>query len=208
MPAIYVASPHPATWPLERLEAACQKRTQTRGGPGGQHRNRTASGVFATLELAAAPGSRAISPGEVVALTGEATEQRSQHRNREVAFRRLRFVLAWSVRTGSPLDRGDPNDTPHPSAVEPHDVPDDEEERIRRAYEGTALKLADSNPDKPAVLALLLNDWLAAGGQPSLVGAFWKVSTSRVVAAVRSVPTAWTWANRVRAHHDRPPLHR
>lgn len=203
MPVVLMASPHPATWPATRLEAVCQTRSQTRSGPGGQHRNRTASGVFATLQVTAAEGSRAAAPGEALAFTGEATEQRSQHRNRELALRRLRYVLACSIRTMSSLDP-----TEADKSTEDGGDQNGLEETIRKKYQGTALKLADDNSDKPALLAVLLNDWLVAGGQPSLVGRHWNVSTSRVVAAVRSVPQAWTWANRVRAHHDRPPLRR
>ncbi len=173
-------SPHPAVLEIDELLARCEFRTQSRSGPGGQHRNRTASGVFVTYR-----------PAEV---TAEATEQRNQHRNREVAIRRLRFILAVSLRTHSPLTRA-------------ADVlSDTSEQAVRDRYRGTPLKLAEDNVMKPAVLALLLNDLYVAGGQPSLVAPLWNASTSRVVSFLRTYPAAWTLVNRIRAHHHRKPL--
>ncbi|EMI52306.1 peptide chain release factor family protein [Rhodopirellula sallentina] len=173
-----VASPHPAVWDLDELLKKCEVRTQARGGPGGQHRNRTASGVFITFR-----------PAEI---TAEATEERNQHRNRDVAFRRLRYLLAVSLRTRSPLDDG--------KAI------DAAEKAVRDRFRGSPLKLAEQNEAKPAVLALLLNDLHVGGGQPSLVAPFWKVSTSRINACLRSHRPALTLVNRIRDHHSRGPL--
>ncbi len=175
-----VASPHPAVWAVDELVGKCEFRMQTRSGPGGQHRNRTASGVFVTYR-----------PAEI---TAEATEQRNQHRNRDVAIRRLRYVLAISLRTISPL------------AAEVNSPPETLEQAVRERYHGSPLKLAEDNLLKPAALALLLNDLHVAGGQPSLVAPSWKVSTSRIVAFLRTHHPAWTLVNRIRAHHDRKPL--
>jgi ribosome-associated protein len=64
----------------EALLAQCRVETFTAGGPGGQHQNRTESGV----RLVHLPtGVRAI-----------AREERSQHRNRAIALTRLREKLA------------------------------------------------------------------------------------------------------------------
>ena len=175
-----VTSPHPAAWSVDELLKTCEFRMQSRSGPGGQHRNRTASGVFVTFP-----------PAEI---TAEATEQRNQHRNREVAIRRLRYVLAVSLRSTSPL------------ATEGTSPPDQVEQFVRDRFRGSPLKLADDNSFKPAVLAMLLNDLHVAGGQPSLVAPSWKVSTSRIVALLRTHHPAWTLVNRIRAHHDRKPL--
>lgn len=180
LPLTGVAAPHPSVWTVEDLLNQCDFRMQSRSGPGGQHRNRTASGCFVTFR-----------PAEI---TAEATEQRNQHRNRELAIRRLRFVLAVSLRTASPLDLT-------------VDLPPDElEQAIRIRFYGTPLKLAEDNVLKPAVLALLLNDLHVAGGQPSLVAPLWKVSTSRIAALLRTHSPAWTLVNRIRDHHGRGPL--
>lgn len=169
--------PHFCVLGIDTLLQQCDLRTQRRSGPGGQHRNKTSSGVFLTHR-----------PTDCV---GEATERRSQAQNREVALDRLRFTLAIEIRTPSPLDR---------------DHGDPDESAIRLRYHGHSLRLNDANEDKPAVLSLVLNDLWAAGGQPSLVADLWGVSTSRIVGLVRSVPAALTWVNRVRAHHKRWPL--
>jgi hypothetical protein len=158
----------------------CDLRTQRRSGPGGQHRNKTSSGVFLTHR-----------PTGVV---GEATEKRSQAQNRDVALQRLRFLLAIELRTPSPLD---------PSIWQPEAL----EDAMRRRYRGHSLRLNDSNPDKPALLALLLNDLWVAGGQPSLVATAWSVSTSKLVTFIRSHGPGLVWVNRVRGHHERLPLH-
>lgn len=76
---------HPAGWSDERLLRNCQIRFVRRSGPGGQHRNKVASGVQLHYR-----------PAGVIA---EANERRSQAENRHVALRRLRLQLAVGVRT-------------------------------------------------------------------------------------------------------------
>ncbi len=175
-----IDAPHPAVLAPESLLAGCDLRTQRRSGPGGQHRNKTSSGVFLTHRESG--------------LIGEATERRSQAQNRDVALQRLRFIFALELRTPSPLDkvlyRGC-------SA----------EETFRSRYTKHNLRLADHNPDKPALLALLANDLWVAGGQPSLVAVPWKVSTSKLVTFIKSHAAALAWVNRIREHHAKLPLH-
>ncbi len=175
-----VGAPHPALLDEETLLRQCELRTQRRSGPGGQHRNKTSSGVFLTHRP--------------TGLVGEATERRSQAQNREVAYSRLRYVLAIEIRTPSPL-----GETPGPTCQS--------EQALRDRYRNHSLRLNDANQDKPAVLALVMNDLWTAGGQPSLVADLWSVSTSKLVMLLRSYPPALTWVNRVRAHHERLPLH-
>src|SRR6056297_1478292 len=81
---------HPAVVDPQDLLTDCDLRTQRRSGPGGQHRNKTSSGVF--LEH------------RPTGLIGEATERRSQHQNRDVALQRLRMRLAVHVRTRASPD--------------------------------------------------------------------------------------------------------
>ncbi len=108
MPVIQVDSPHPAVTPVDELLSQCGLRTQRRSGPGGQHRNKTSSGVFLQHQ-----------PTGIVA---EATERRSQADNRLVALTRLRFRLAVELRTRSPLD----DDT----------LPSDAEDQLRQRFGG------------------------------------------------------------------------
>ena len=78
--------PPPPAWihPDELLLRDCDMTFFTAGGPGGQHRNKTESGVRLTHRPT----------GIVVA----ATERRSQHQNREEALARLRQKLAERAR--------------------------------------------------------------------------------------------------------------
>jgi RF-1 domain len=179
MKVVQVAGPHPATIDPQRLLDVCELRTQRRGGPGGQHRNKTCSGVFLFHE-----------PTNVV---GEATERRSQADNREIALQRLRYRLAVEVRTQSRFDRS--------LELEPP-----EELALREQYQGTALKIAERNDAKPGVIALLLNDLHAAGGQPRAVSALWQTSTSAIVRLIQSHSPAFVFLNEIRGHHGRGPL--
>lgn len=172
----WVVAPHPAVLDSDRLLAQCGLRTQRRSGPGGQHRNKTSSGVFLQHE-----------PTGIV---GEATERRSQADNRAVALGRLRHRLAVEVRTTSALDGAAIGD----------------ETALRDRYRGTALRIADRNDAKAGVLALVLNDLHACGGQPSAVAPIWRTSTSSIVRFVKSHPPAFAWLNAVRDHHGRRPL--
>ena len=175
-----VDAPHPAVIDVATLSNQCDLRTQARSGPGGQHRNKTSSGVFLTHR-----------PTGIVA---EATERRSQAQNRDVALQRLRYLLATEIRTLSPLDPVCSNDDPL-------------ESDLRQRYHRHSFRLSDANIDKPGVLALVMNDLWVAGGQPSLVATQWGVSTSKIVALLRSFAPALIMVNRVRSHHERLPLH-
>jgi hypothetical protein len=147
-----------------------------RSGPGGQHRNRTSSGIF----LEHRPSG----------ITAAATERRRQGHNRSVATSRLRFQLAIDLRTPSV------SDTPACGR----------EAIVRDQYFGHPLRIGDDNPDKPAVLALILNDLHAAAGQPSLVAKLWKTNTSRIVALLKTHRPAFELVNRIRRSHDRRSL--
>ena len=169
---------HPSLLPADVLLSQSELRTQRRSGPGGQHRNKTSSGVFLHHR-----------PTGVVA---EATERRSQADNRVMALARLRYRLALEIRTTSLLDATD--------------LPAEEEE-LRQRMHGSKLRLSDRNEEKPAVLALLLNDLHAAGGQPSMVARLWGTSTSSLVRIVKSHAPAFVLLNSFREHHRRAPLH-
>jgi hypothetical protein len=71
--------------PVDRLLTDCEFERTRRGGPGGQHRNKTESAIVVTHR-----------PSGVI---GQASERRSQHANRTVAVERLRVNLALAVRT-------------------------------------------------------------------------------------------------------------
>lgn len=170
--------PHPAVLTDEDLLVNCELRTQRRSGPGGQHRNKTSSGVFLSYAT--------------LGIVAEATERRSQAANRRVALTRLRYALALAVRTRSPLDGEQPVD--------------ERETELRARLYGKSLRLSDRNDAKPGVLAMLLNDLHAAGGQPSLVAPRWATTSSGMVRLLKSHHPAFELVNRIRMHHGRRPL--
>ncbi len=176
MPVETQAAPHPATLPVASLLDQCELRTQRRSGPGGQHRNKTSSGAFLLHR-----------PTGIVA---EATERRSQAENRDVALARLRLRLAVEIRSPSILD----------GAV------NGDEQTLREQFCGSGLRIGINNPAKPAVLALVLNDLHASGGQPSAVAPQWRTTTSAVIRFVKTHPPAFALLNAIRRHHGRGPL--
>ncbi len=88
-------------------EEAIEESFSTTGGPGGQHANRSATGVTLRVDLSNTP-----LPDDVLArLTGRlgtstitttATESRSQWRNRSIARKRMAELLEEASRTAKP----------------------------------------------------------------------------------------------------------
>jgi len=72
----------------EQLLAECRIETFRSGGPGGQHQNKTESGV----RLTHLPSG----------ITVTARDSRSQHRNRQIALARLREALEERARPETP----------------------------------------------------------------------------------------------------------
>jgi len=70
--------------PDDLLKQEVETETTRRGGPGGQHRNKTESGVRLRHRT--------------TGVMAEASERRSQHENRRVALDRLRAALALEIR--------------------------------------------------------------------------------------------------------------
>ena len=76
---------HPAALAPAKLLAECVVRRQRRSGPGGQHRNKVDTAVVLVHQP--------------TGIRSEATEQRSQATNQQVAIHRLRVKLAIQVRS-------------------------------------------------------------------------------------------------------------
>jgi len=171
-----IVAPHPSILPIDILLGQCRQTALRRGGPGGQHRNKVSSAVLVLHEP--------------TGVSAEANERRDQSQNRKYAIERLRLRLALLLRTIR-LET---------SAIDPL------EQSIRDAWQGRPLKLAESNFDRSAVMALILDDLHRAGGQPSLVAAAWKVSTTSIVQLLVSHPPAFQLVNRWREHHGRSAL--
>lgn len=83
---------HPADLTPAKLLAECVVRRQRRSGPGGQHRNKVETAVVIVHQP--------------TGIRSEATEQRSQATNRQVAIHRLRVKLAIQVRSKMDISCG------------------------------------------------------------------------------------------------------
>jgi hypothetical protein len=102
----------------------------------------------------------------------------------------MRLKLAVEVRTESALH----------AKVSP------EEEAARKNLVARKLRVSTTNEDFAPLLAMLLNDLHAAGGQPSLLGRQWAIGTSSLVRFLKTHPPAFSFVNAVRGHHRRLPL--
>ena len=87
-PALRAAARRSLGLPGDRLAAECDEEFFVAGGPGGQHRNKTESGV----RLVHRP----------TGITVTATERRSQAQNRSAAVERLRERLAEATHVPRP----------------------------------------------------------------------------------------------------------
>ncbi len=113
---------HPAQLPVDQLLADCRIETTRRSGPGGQHRNKVETAVV----VEHLPSG----------LRGEASERRSQLRNRQAAVQRLRVKLSLSIR--------------HEPASEPSEL-------WRERAAGGRIAVSTEHEDYPALLAEALD---------------------------------------------------
>jgi hypothetical protein len=83
---------------------------------------------------------------------------------------------------------------------------DRHERELRARYHASHFRLGPSNEERPAVLALLLDDLDRSGGLPREVAETWGTSTSQIVRFLKSHPDAFAWLNRLRAERGMRPL--
>ncbi len=113
------------------------------------------------------------------------TERRSQHENKQNALKRLREAIAVGVR------RRPAGEITWPAGVQIHQ---------RR------LKVSPKNPAYWQVLALVLDELAAQGGQVRAVADRLDVTTSSLTRFLADHPKAWAEANRIRTGHGLGPL--
>jgi len=157
---------HPAALPPTLLERDCDVRTGRIRGPGGQHRNRTESAIF-LRHL----------PSRVEA---QATERRSQHDNRRVAFFRLRINLALAVRTV-------PSDDSTPSPL-----------WQSRCHSGRIL-VNSEHDDFPTLLAEVLDQAVLSQGALKGTAAHFGCTTSQLIKFLQKEPRAWQLISSLKA---------
>lgn len=156
---------HPAAASPEQLWTECEVRRLRRSGPGGQHRNK----VETAISLHHLPtGVRA-----------EASERRSQARNRAEALFRLRANLALEVRRPC-----GPDYTPSPLWLS--------------RCGGGLMKVSDSHDDFPALLAEALDVLAVCSADPKLSAATLGCTPSQLVRLLKHDPRALILVNQWR----------
>eukprot|EP00041_Stephanoeca_diplocostata_P009664 m.150841 g.150841 ORF g.150841 m.150841 type:complete len:357 (+) comp17835_c0_seq1:277-1347(+) len=124
---------HPASLPVDQLLQDCEIQRTKRGGPGGQHRNKTCTTVVITHKK--------------TRVSAEGHERRNQLINMKVGIQRLRCQLACKVRT-----MGDPTPTgKKPFVWEPSEL------LLERCARNGKIVLSGTHDDYPAVLANVLD---------------------------------------------------
>lgn len=141
MPPNQLLFPHPCALPEHELLESCELRFTRRKGPGGQHRNKTAT---AAVFIHRPTGT-----------VGEAAERRSQAQNRAVAFLRLRVLLALRVRSPWSLLEFSSQDWPAMTGQAWSDQPGAEIWR-RRMLETTQM-VSPEHWDYPVLLYLVFD---------------------------------------------------
>lgn len=155
------SSNHPAARSPTQVYAECDVRRLRRSGPGGQHRNKVATAV----SLHHRPtGVRA-----------EASERRSQARNRAVALFRLRVNLALEVR--------------RPCGREYQPSP------LWQARCGDGRKVSAAHDDFPAVLAEALDVLAAADAEPKSAAVRLGCTPSQLIRLLKLEPRALALVN-------------
>ena len=165
--------PHPACLPTKVLVESCQFERTRRGGPGGQHRNKVESAVVVQHK-----------PSGV---SGQASERRSQHANREVALGRLRLNLAIRLRTD----------------VEAYAEPS---ELWNKRLSGNRISVGVNHEDFPSIIAEAL-DWLGYFNfNFAPTARKLKCSTSQLIKLLKSNDLVLTSVNRLRYENQQGPL--
>ena len=169
---------HPAAIPAEALLADCDVQRTRRGGPGGQHRNKTETAIVITHRASG--------------ISGQASERRSQKANREVALFRLRLNLAIAVRSAG--DQATCNQEQLPS------------ELWRKRIAGGKISVSENHIDFPTLLAESLDRVFSHKFELSAAAKELGVSTSQLVKFLKRCPEAWQHVQQQRVDHGLPRL--
>ncbi|MEM8737937.1 MAG: peptide chain release factor-like protein [Planctomycetota bacterium] len=173
-----VPAVHPAALPPDELLKACDVQRFRASGPGGQHRNKVETAVRLTHRPTGA--------------TGQATEKRSQHQNRQAALRRLRVNLALTVRGDA--SRSGPGERVPASAC------------WSARVHGGRLAINPRHEDFPALLAEVLDHLAGQGHDPAAAARGLGVTVSQLLKLLRHEPRALAELNARRAEAGLSPM--
>lgn len=167
---------HPAALSADRLLAGCDVQRTRRGGPGGQHRNKTETAIVITHRE--------------TGVSGQASERRSQLDNRAMALARLRLNLAIAVR----VERETEDESVIPGEV------------WRRRASGGKIEVSVNHSDFPILVAESLDWIDAFQFELSTAAAWLQLSTSQLVKFLKLCPDAWQLVQRKRHELGKPRL--
>ncbi len=167
---------HPAALTDEELLSVCETQRTRRGGPGGQHRNKTETAIVVThLESG---------------VSGQASERRSQKANKEEAVFRLRLNLAVAFRTLIDVANDE---------VEPGEL-------WKRRASGRKMMVSTSHRDFPALIAEALDWVSSFDFELGAAARRLGLSTSQLVKFLKLCPEAWQWIQQQRHQRGLPRL--
>jgi hypothetical protein len=166
---------HPSDLTAAKLLAQCVVRRQRRSGPGGQHRNKVETAVVLVHEP--------------TGIRSEATEQRSQATNQQVALHRLRVKLAIQVRSSMPLG-----------------VTRDISPLWHSRLQAQKIRIAQSHDDFPSLLAEALDCLATLEFDVQQCAEHLRTSSSQLVRFLKLEPAALIHVNQQRAQLAMKPL--
>lgn len=166
---------HPADNAPAKLLAECVVRRQRRSGPGGQHRNKVETAVVLVHQP--------------TGIRSEATEQRSQAANHEIAIHRLRVKLAIQVRS-----HGDSGCTRPVSPL------------WRSRLRAQQICVARAHDDFPSLLAEALDHLSTFDFDVKRCAQQLSTSSSQLVRFLKLEPEALQYVNERRAQQNLKPL--
>jgi len=167
---------HPAALSEAELLPLCDMQRTRRGGPGGQHRNKTETAIVVTHRESG--------------VSGQASERRSQQANREEAVFRLRLNLAVAVRTSIDASNED---------IEPTDL-------WQRRSSGRKMNVSTGHRDFPTLVAESLDWIVACEFELAAAAQRLGLSTSQLVKFLKQCPEAWQWIQQRRHQRGLPRL--
>jgi hypothetical protein len=165
---------HPSALPIDQLLVDCRFERTKRGGPGGQHRNKTQSAVVVTH----------LPTG----VSGQASERRSQHANREVAIGRLRLNLALAVRRSA-----------SESELRPSEL-------WRSRTADGKIRVSTGHFDYAALLAEAMDVLATSQFDLPKAASVLGVSSSQLLKFLKTTPAAFEWLNQERTSIGQRPL--